>query len=216
MSVTDEWEVQDLTREAAAQSLQIPGNENARIKAQQLIKKADEIMRKNLQDVFKNYSLETIVSFAETALKIPDKVDLAVYYLDMFFKTINNRGQFYIRALILKATLQSMEASTRGLKAMDNVRNAREAMKSIFEAIKIITKSEEPQTGKKGAAGGGDKAEENKKNYSFLIYNISVCVYNIIRPFFRRGWLWHFLDIVEEIDKLLESVSEPNNDWRAR
>ena len=216
MSITDEWEVADITREASVLAAQVHENENSKFRAQALIRKGDQIMKRNIQDVFKNFSLETVISFAETALKIPDLVEISRKYLDMFFKTISNRGQFYIRALILKATLQSLEANTKGLKAMENVKNARESIKYIFEAIKIISKSEDGQPGKKGPSGAGDKAEESKKNYSFLIYNISICVYNIIRPFFRKGWLLHFLDIVEEVDRLLESVGEPNNDWRAR
>ena len=77
----------------------------------------------------------------------------------------------------------------------------------------MISKNE--SIAKKGAAGG-DKGDDSKRNYSFLIYNISICVYNIIRPFFRKGWLHHFIGIVEDIDKLLEDVEEPNQDWRAR
>jgi hypothetical protein len=214
MSITDEWEVQDLTREAGLQANLIATNENAKLKAQDLISKADSVMKKNIQDVFRTFSLETIISFAETALKIPDRGNLSKEYLDMFFKTVNNKGQFLIRALILKATLKSMEADQLGLKAMGNVQNAREAIKYIFEAIKIIAKGEETGGKKGGSAAAG--AEETRRNYSFLIYNISLCVYNIVRPFFRKGWLNHFLDIIEEIDKLLESVEEPNYDWRAR
>lgn len=216
MSITDEFEVIDLTKEAAMHALQLHENENAKLSAQACIIKADGIMKKNLQDVFANFGLETLIGFAETALKVPlpdGKGDLASEYLDLFFKTINNKGQFLVRALILKATLKSSEAQKRGLKAMDNVSNAKEAIKCIFEAIKVISK-DEGQAKKGGAAG--DKDDENKKNYSFLIYNISVCVYNIIRPFFRKGWLNYFLQIVEDIDKLLESVKEPNEDWRAR
>jgi hypothetical protein len=216
MSITEEFEVIDLTKEASLHALQINENENAKLAAQNCIIKADAIMKKNIQDVFRNYGLETLISFAETALKIPlpDGLDLATEYLDMFFKMINNKGQFFVRALILKATLKSNEAQKKGLKAMDNVNNAKEAIKSIFEAIKVITKEE--AAGKKPAGGAGDKGLENKKNYSFLIYNISVCVYNIIRPFFRKGWLNYFLNIVEEIDALLDTVEEPNQDWRAR
>lgn len=215
MSITDEFEVIDLTKEASVHALQLHENENAKLAAQACITKADGIMKKNIQDVFGNFGLETLISFAETALKVPlaDGRDLASEYLDMFFKTVNNKGQFLVRALILKATLKSNEAQKRGFKAIDNVNNAKEAIKCIFEAIKVIAK-EEGQAKKGGAAG--DKDDENKKNYSFLIYNISVCVYNIIRPFFRKGWLHHFLQIVEDIDKLLESVKEPNEDWRAR
>lgn len=215
MSITDEFEVIDLTKEASVHALQLHENENAKLSAQSCIIRADNIMKKNIQDVFSNFGLETLISFAETALKVPlaDGRDLASEYLDMFFKTVNNRGQFLVRALILKATLKSNEAQRRGLKAIDNVNNAKEAIKCIFEAIKVISKDDGQP--KKGATSG-DKDDENKKNYSFLIYNISVCVYNIIRPFFRKGWLHHFLQIVEDIDKLLENVKEPNEDWRAR
>lgn len=213
MSITDEFEVIDLTKSASILALQINENEEAKLKAQERIIKADKIMKKNIQGVFTNFGLETIISFAETALKVPlpDNRDLASEYLDIFFKYINNKGQFLVRALILKATLKSNEAQKKSLKAMDNVKNAEQAIEYIFQAIKII--SNEQSTGKKG---GGEKVDEKTKSYSFLIYNISVCVYNIIRPFFRKGWLNHFLKIVQQVDDLLAGVEEPNQDWRAR
>jgi hypothetical protein len=199
MSITEEWEVQNLTQMANFHVQRIKADESSEEKAQQAIMKADSLMKSNIQEVFKSYGLETIISFAETALKVPNKIYLSQEYLDLFFKQIQNQGQFLIRALILKATLKSMESDEKQLKASENVENTREALKCIVEAIKIISKN-----------------EDTKQNYSFLIYNISICVYNIIRPFFRKGWLNRYLDVIEEVDKLLESVKEPNHDWRTR
>lgn len=215
MSITDEFEVIDLTKMASILALQINENEEAKLKAQERIIKADKIMKKNMHEVFRNFGLETIISFAETALKVPlpDNRDLASEYLDIFFKYINNKGQFLVRALILKATLKSNEAQKKSLKAIDNVKNAEQAIEYIFQAIKIISSE---QAGSKKGGGDSSKADEKTKNYSFLIYNISVCVYNIIRPFFRKGWLNHFLKIVQQVDDLLAGVEEPNQDWRAR
>ena len=57
---------------------------------------------------------------------------------------------------------------------------------------------------------------ENKTKYSFLIYNTSVCVYEIIRPFLKENWQKNFVEIVEKIDKLFEEVEESDYNWRFR
>jgi len=49
-----------------------------------------------------------------------------------------------------------------------------------------------------------------------LVYNASLCVYNIIRPFFRTGWKLHFVDILTKVDQLLADVQEPNIIWKTR
>lgn len=70
------------------------------------------------------------------------------------------------------------------------------------EAIEIISKPENKIDG--------------KPKYGFLIYNASICVYEIIRPLLRMNWQKHFVDIVEKIDKLFDEVDESDYNWRSR
>lgn len=196
---SEEFEVQSLINQAYYYATHIAENESYIEYSKKAIDRADQIMRPHIHEVFKSYSIETLISIGEVALKVPEREELSMYYLDLFFKLITNDGQFYIRALILKATLQSLESDRLGLKADDNVENIQKAFGYVAEAIKLIAKN-----------------PETKKKYSFLIYNISVCVYNIIRPFFRKGWLKPFLQIIQEVDKLLEEAQEPDINWKTR
>ena len=61
-----------------------------------------------------------------------------------------------------------------------------------------------------------DVINENKMKYSFLIYNASVIVYEMIRPFLKPNWIKHFKDIIERFDKLMFEVDEPDYNWRCR
>lgn len=57
---------------------------------------------------------------------------------------------------------------------------------------------------------------ENKIKYSFLIYNISLGLYEIIRPMFRPMWSNHFQELLEKIDKLFEEIDEVDFNWRCK
>lgn len=156
-------------------------------------------MRSKVHIIFQEFGIDTLIQMAEVALKVPQRAELAEFYLDIFFKLRQNDGQFQIRALILKATLQSLESKRKELKADDNVKNAKISLGYLEEAIKLIAKN-----------------VETKKQFSFLIYNASLCVYNIIRPFFRAGWMNQFLEIVLQVEKLLDEVQEPDFNWKVR
>lgn len=56
----------------------------------------------------------------------------------------------------------------------------------------------------------------DKAKYSFLVYNASVCVYNIIRFLLKPGWAKHFTDICKTLDALFDEVDEPDFNWRSR
>jgi hypothetical protein len=198
MSQLDEREVRELLKDAHFYSLHLNENESYEKLSKECIDKANLIASKNIKEAFVKYSLDTLITFAEVAFKVPDRIDLSEYYLDLFFKMIVSEGHYYIRALLLKATLTSYKAFKNQLKAQMNVDNAKEAIQYVGKALDIIARP------------------ENKQKYNFLVYNASLCVYNIIRPFFRTGWKLYFVDILTRVDTLLEEVQEPNIIWRTR
>ena len=55
-------------------------------------------------------------------------------------------------------------------KGEDMIQNLQKALSYISKALTIISQP------------------ENKIKYGFLIYNASVCVYNIIRPMLKPNW----------------------------
>jgi hypothetical protein len=104
----------------------------------------------------------------------------------------------YIRALLVKARLIALKAHENLIKAEDMVEALTNALSYVKKALLIIDK--------------------NKAKYAFLVYNSSVCVYNIIRSMIKPNWMKFFVDLVEQIDKLFKTpeVNEPDYNWRCR
>ena len=56
----------------------------------------------------------------------------------------------------------------------------------------------------------------DKNKYSFLIYNASICVYNIIRFLIKTNWSKYFTEVMKTLDTLFDEVDEPDFNWRCR
>ena len=134
----EEYQVRNLISQAQTYAGKISENEAYERMSQETIDKADKLMRPKVHHIYQDFGLDTLISMAEVSIKVPQRVDLAMFYLDLFFKMKENNGQFYIRALILKATIQSLESKNKELKADENVENAKTAFKYVEEAIKLI------------------------------------------------------------------------------
>ena len=76
----------------------------------------------------------------------------------------------YIRALLVQAQIVFRKGQINNLKAEDSIKNIQLALSYIQKALEIIIKP------------------ENKQKYTFLIYNASVTVYNIIRAMLVSNW----------------------------
>lgn len=103
----------------------------------------------------------------------------------------------YLRALLVKARLVALNGHLQLLKGEEMVANLARALSFVNEALDIIK------------LAGSYK-------YSFLIYNASVCVYNIIRFMLKPQWTKYFTDIIRTIDSLFDEVDEPDYNWRCR
>lgn len=92
--------------------------------------------------------------------------------------------------------MKSIESHNKLLKAEEMIASLSKSLSYVSEALKIIS--------------------DNKQKYGFLIYNASVCVYNIIRPMLKPSWQKSFVDILDKIDKMFDEVDEPDYNWRCR
>ena len=104
----------------------------------------------------------------------------------------------YIRALLIKARLIALNGHAQFKKGEQMIANLQDALSYVRQALDIISKP------------------ENKSKYAFLIYNSSLCVYNIIRSMIKRDWVKNFVEFAEKIDKLFDEVEEPDFNWRCR
>ena len=84
------------------------------------------------------------------------------------------------------------------LKAEEMIANLTKALSFVGKAIEIIGRN------------------DNRIKYSFLIYNASICVYEIIRPMLKPSWQKFFVEILERLDKMFDDVEEPDYNWRCR
>lgn len=198
MSFSDEMTIRNLLNEALYYIIHVDENETYENLSKETIDKCDQIMKANLRDSFNNLSSETIINFCETALKIPTKSDLSEFYMKLFFQRIGSQGQMYIRGLLLQARITSLNGYKNNMKAEDLIENCNRSLSYIFKSLEIISK------------------QEDKQKYSFLIYNASICVHEIIRPLMKENWQRHFVEIVEKIDKMFEDCDEPDYNWRCR
>ncbi|CAD8135763.1 unnamed protein product [Paramecium octaurelia] len=173
-------------------------NETFLSQSQDSIDKINQILKKNIRSSFLDISQEVIIKYCEACLIVPDKAHIAQQYIDLYFQRNTSQGQFYIRALFIKARLISMNGHDRLLKAEDMIKNLKLSLTYVQQGLDIISKP------------------ENKQKYGFLIYNASICVYNIIRPMLKPQWQLSFVDILDKIDKMFEEVDEADYDWRCR
>jgi len=96
-------------------------------------------------------------------MEITNGYKIAEEYINYFFQRNKTVGQIKCRALLVKARIIAHKGRVNNLKGEKVIDNLLNALKYITEVISIISKP------------------ENKEKYSFLIYNTTVCVYNILR-----------------------------------
>lgn len=198
MSLSDELIIRNLLSEALFYASHIEENETYENLSKETIDRCDQILKSSLRDSFLSFSSETIINFCETALRIPSRGELSEFYIKLFFQRVGSQGQMYLRGLLLQARIASINGYKSNMKAEELIENCSKALNFVFKALEISSK------------------QEDKQKYAFLIYNASICVYEIIRPLLKENWQRHFIEIVEKIDKLFDDCDEPDYNWRCR
>ncbi|KAL4435549.1 hypothetical protein ABPG74_020325 [Tetrahymena malaccensis] len=196
MSHSIEIEINNLLSEAVYYRNK-KDQEDSLDKSIQCIEQANKIIKQNIRDSFINLSYDTIINFAETAITIIGHEKLSEFYIELFFQRNKSKGQMYIRALLVKARLIALNGHSELLKGEEMITNLQKSLGYVNEALEIIKNSD-------------------KNKYSFLIYNASVCVYNIIRFMIKQNWSKYFTDVVKTLDQLFDDVDEPDYNWRCR
>ena len=85
-------------------------------------------MKKNIRDVFSNFSPDTVILFAETALITPECEKLAEEYIDHYFQRNNQVGQMLVRAYLIKARLVAINGDKDLLKGEQAVENLQKSL----------------------------------------------------------------------------------------
>ncbi len=153
---------------------------------------AYRLLKKSVRDTFLNYSHDVIVQFCEITIQTPGRESRAAEFIQYFFERAEQPTQFYIRALLIKARIIAMQGHADGKKAEPMIEVLKEALGYVNKALGVIFDKPDPKSKTEGAG---------RQNYTFLIYNASVTVYNIIRFMLRPNWQKNFTEIVEQISK---------------
>lgn len=124
--------------------------------------------------------------------------DSAQRILDFFFQQQACEDQFYVRALLCYAQLESRKVLRDGLKGEAHLEQTLKSWGYIEKALDIIARP------------------ENKDRYSFLQFNASITTWQVIRPLMKPGWQSNLTAILEKISGLLEDKDDSDFDWRCR
>ncbi|CAG9330246.1 unnamed protein product [Blepharisma stoltei] len=159
---------------------------------------ADLLLRSNTRIIPQKFSLQLIVLFSEVGMLIENRNEVVERYLNIYFQYSGMQDQFYVRALLAFAEIQSFKIQTQSLKGQDAIDQAKLAFSFVLKAIEIVIRP------------------ENKPKYQFLVYNISVSAWKILRPMLLAGISKSFIDAFEKISSLLEEIDDQDTAWRIR
>lgn len=167
-------------------------------KARKLFDEADSLVRSNSRMISQQLSLQILVLISETGMILEDHNEATERNLDLYFQYPSPLDQFYIRALLAYAQIQSFKIKTKTLKGQDAIDQTKLAYTYIQKAVETIVKP------------------ENKQKYTFLVYNTSLAVWNILRPMMLSGFAKSFTENLEKISALLEEIDDFDVAWRVR
>ena len=162
---------------------------------ERIIDQIDKILSSKISTFSKDFSLETLAKIPETILSFPSKMHIAEKYLKSFLRNVDCEGLFSIKIHVLYAQLLSQKANKIELRSELKIQLIRDAINHLNKAIKTITH------------------EKSRKKYSFMVYNISKVIYQMVRMYFRPGHLKEFTEMVNVVNQTLASQVEDEYDW---
>ena len=198
MASIDEYKVRALLEEVRYLWANRETDQTYPEKARKMFDEADSLVRSNSRMLSQQLSLQMLVLVSETAMMLEDRIEAAERSLDLYFQYPSPLDQFYIRALLAYAQIQSLKVRVRTLKGQDAIDQTKLAYTFVQKAVETIVKP------------------ENKQKYVFLVYNTSVAVWNILRPMMLPGFAKSFTENLEKMSALLEEMDDIDVAWRVR
>lgn len=173
-------------------------NEKSRNEAElaDLIRTISEEISIDLSKTYTEFSLETLLKLPEIALNFQSTHDIAEEHLRYFMTNVKSNGLFYIKAQILWGRMLAIKANNDNLTSSKKMEVIRQAIQHLINAQQTIA---EPR---------------NNRKYDFMTYNISRVIYQILKNFFRPGYLAEFATLVEMINANLKVTQEKDYDWK--
>ncbi len=177
-------------------------SEGYKEKALAIIDSLDKTLSANTRSALANLPLEIFVRYAEIVLEAGTRDELASKYVNLILQHFTCRNQFYIRALLAQALLEGRQVfggpgrdPLKGEQAIEQIKKAWEIVKSALDIAGTPT---------------------NKAKYQFLVYNASITMWRIVRPYVKLVWGANVTDILEKLSALVEEADDVDVDWRCR
>jgi hypothetical protein len=167
-------------------------------KAKQLLNHIYSKLNENFIDYLSRMSIDMLVELSEASLPLDDCNEITEGFLNIYFEQDSSKSNFHIRGLLVKAQIEARKADLKKLKAEEMITVLKQAIGYILKAVEIIAKP------------------ENKQKYAGLVYNASICCYNILKSYYKPNFAKHFWDIMEKISLLLEELDDVDYNWRIR
>jgi hypothetical protein len=175
-------------------------SEGYKEKAIAILDSLDASMSANTRASLAELPLEIFVRFAEIALELGLRDNLARKYVDLVLQHFNCQSQFYVRTLLAQALLEG-----RKPQGPEGLPKAEQAVEQIQRAWEIVKKALEIAT-----------APANKQKYQFLVYNASITMWRIIRSYVKLGWAGNLTEILDKLSALIDEADDIDIDWRCR
>lgn len=198
MASIEEYKVRALLDEVKYLWLNRETDQTYSEKAKILFDEADLSIRSKSRTISQQFSLQLLVLLSEIGMMLEDRNEVSERTLDLYFQYPSPLDQFYIRALLAYGQLQALKVRSKLIKGQDAIDQTKLAYTYIQKAIETIIKP------------------ENKQKYTFLIYNTSVAVWNILRPILLPGFSKSFIENLEKISAMLEEIDDIDISWRIR
>jgi hypothetical protein len=167
-------------------------------KAKQLIADVYTRISENLVDHLTHMSIDMLIELSEASLPLGDCTEITEGFLNIYFDQESSKNNYHIRGLLVKAQIEARKAHFKQLKAEEMITALKSAVAYILKAVEIIAKP------------------ENKQKYAGLVYNASICCYNILKSYYKPNFAKHFWDVMEKISMLLEELDDVDFNWRIR
>ena len=163
--------------------------------AEKIIDEIDKNIKESLSVVFNEFSEQTLVFLAETILKVESRLQVAEFYIDYYLTSIQSESQFAVQFRLLKAQLIAKRAKNSNVGAEQKLKMINQSLDYIHAAINIINKP------------------SNRDRLSFMVYNTSLVVFNIMEDYFRAGFFDLFTNLCDKLNDLLKIIETDEYNW---
>lgn len=136
---------------------------------------------------------EVSISLAEGAY-YTENYKICRQLLEFYFQNEPQRDQFYCRGKITFGLLINYES--REASGTMNIAQKKKAISELLQALEIAT------------------APNNQSRYKFIVYNLSVAFWEIVRPFLRSERAASFANEFNLVVNALEKQEENDLEWR--